>query len=141
VQIRKLGDENAAGRAAEFLETRLAGQPPTARNGLADLLMGVLMHEQMFDQAWAAARKHGGSMGKKEALALASQATHPRDAIEVYTERVDQLVEAGGNTAYAEAVALVTRMASLRSAAEQATCVAALKARFARKRNFMKLLW
>lgn len=44
------------------------------------------------------------------------------------------------NAVYAEAAALVSRMAALRSAADQATYVAALKARFGRKRNFMKLL-
>lgn len=140
VQLRRLGGENVKARAAEFLEARLAGQPPAQWHGRADLLVGVLMHEQMFDQAWAAARKHGVSMGKKEALAMASQATHPREAIAAYSERVDQLVDAGGNAAYAEAAALLTRMAGLRSAAEQTTYVAALKARFARKRNFMKLL-
>ena len=51
-----------------------------------------------------------------------------------------RLVGRGGNPNYAEAVALVARMAPLRDAAEQAAYVADLKVRFARKRNFMKLL-
>ena len=46
----------------------------------------------------------------------------------------------GGNRAYAEAAALVARMAAPRDAADQAAYVAALKVRFGRKRNFMMLL-
>ena len=46
----------------------------------------------------------------------------------------------GGDPAYAEAAKLIARMAALRSAPEQAAYVAALKLRFDRKRNFMKLL-
>ena len=79
-------------------------------------------------------------MGSKDALARASEATHPREAIEVYAERVDRLANTGGNSAYAEAAKLIARMATLRSAAEQATYVSTLKARFGRKYNFMKLL-
>jgi len=98
------------------------------------------MHEKMFDQAWAVVRKHGASNGLKEQLAQASEATHPCEAIDTYAERVDQLANSGGNRAYAEAVALVGRIAGLRDSADQAAYLAALKARFGRKRNFMKLL-
>jgi 3-oxoacyl-ACP reductase-like protein len=106
----------------------------------ADLLVSSLMHEKMFDEAWAVLRKHGASTGFKEKLAQASEATHPREAVETYAERVDQLATIGGNPAYAEAAALVARMAALRDGVEQAAYVAALKARFGRKRNFMMLL-
>ena len=106
----------------------------------ADLLIGVLMHEKDFGAAWAVIRTHGASIGVKEALARASEATHPREALEVYAERVEQLANSGGNPAYAEGAKLIGRMAALRSAAEQAAYVAALKERHGRKRNFMKLL-
>jgi hypothetical protein len=76
----------------------------------------------------------------KESLARASEATHPREAFDVYAERVDQLAGTGGNPAYAEAAELVSRIGGLRSAAEQTAYVAALKARHGRKRNFMRLL-
>jgi 3-oxoacyl-ACP reductase-like protein len=98
------------------------------------------MHEKMFDEAWAVLRKHGASTGFKEKLAQASEAPHPREAVETYAERVDQLATIGGNPAYAEAAARVARMAALRDGVEQAAYVAALKARFGRKRNFMMLL-
>ncbi len=139
-RLRKLGGKIARERAVKFLEGRLVNEERTRWHYPADLLIRILMHEKMFDAAWAAVRKHGASMGVKEALARASEATHPREALAAYAERVDQLADAGGNPAYAEAAKLIARMAALRSAAEQKAYVTALKARFGRKRNFMKLL-
>ena len=139
-RLRQLGDETARDRALEFLETRLGREERTRRHYPADLLVSTLMHEKMFDQAWAAVRKHGASNGLKEQLAQASEAPHPCEAIDTYAERVDQLANSGGNRAYAEAAALIGRMARMRDSAAQAAYLAALKARFGRKRNFMKLL-
>ena len=62
------------------------------------------------------------------------------EALEVYRERVDHLAGAGGDRQYAEAATLVARMGILRGHGVQAAYVADLKARFGRKRNFMKLL-
>jgi len=85
-------------------------------------------------------RKHGASPHVKRTLAAASDATHRREALEVYAEQVEQFVRTGGNPAYAEATKLIARMATLRSPTEHATFVADLKARHGRKRNFMNLL-
>jgi len=139
-RLCKLGGKHAGERAVKLLETRLIGDEPTRWHSPADLLIRILVHERKFDAAWAAVHKHGASIGVKEALARASEATQPREALAVYIERVDQLANAGGNPAYAEAANLIGRMAALQSAAEQAAYVAALKVRFGRKRNFMKLL-
>ena len=139
-RLRKLGGKAARERAVSFLETQLAKQKPSGWGLRADLLVHVLMQERMFDAGWAAVRKHGASVGVKAALARASEASHPADSLAVYAERVDQLAGAGGNHAYAEAAELVTRMAGLRTAAEQIAYVAALKTRHGRKRNLMKLL-
>ena len=98
------------------------------------------MHEEMFDAAWAAVHKHGATRGLRESLARASEATHPREALETYAGRIEELARGGGNAAYAEAAALIARMAALRGGAEQAAYVAGLKERHGRKRNFMKLL-
>ena len=46
----------------------------------------------------------------------------------------------GIDPSYAKAAGLVARMAELHGPAEQAAYVADLKARFGRKRDFMKLL-
>lgn len=92
----------------------------------------------MFDQAWKIIRQHGASPGIAEALARASETNHPAEAIEVYTQRVAELVNIGSS--YEEAVSLVRRMAGLRSSGEQASYVSDLKEHYRRKRNFMKLL-
>ena len=139
-RLSGLGGKAARERAVKFLEARLAGEQPTRRRYPADLLIRVLMEEKRFDAAWTAVREHGASAGVKETLAMASEPAHPGEAIEVYAERVSQLAKAGGNPAYEEAAQLVGRMATLRSKAGQAAYVADLKARFGRKRNFMKLL-
>ena len=73
-------------------------------------------------------------------LARASDRAHPQEAAEVFRRAVDQLVEGGAAQGYEEAAKLVKRMAALQSPARQAAWVVQLKTRFARRRNFMKLL-
>jgi tetratricopeptide (TPR) repeat protein len=138
-RLSKFGS-HARDRAVELLRARVTTGTPSRWHAPADLLVSVLMQECEFGQAWAAVRSHGASVGVKEALAHASEAVHPREAIEVYAKRVDHLVDGGGNSAYAEAAALIARIAGLRSPVEQEAYVLALKARFGRKRNFMQLL-
>ena len=140
VRLGELVGEVARGRAIEILRLEIAKALSTRWHRPADLLIRILAHDKAFDAAWIVVGEQGASMGVKEALARASEATHPREAIDVYAERVDQLADGGGNQAYAEAVNLVAHMAELRTADAQAVHVAALKARFGRKRNFMKLL-
>ena len=139
-RLRAIGGEAARDRVVTFLEARLVDQAPARWLYPADLLVSILEQEKMFDAAWTVALEHGASLRVKEALAEASAATHPREALEVYAERVGQLIGNGSNQAYAEAVALIARMATLRSAAEHTAYLAEIKTRFGRKRNFMKLL-
>ncbi|CAA7621820.1 conserved hypothetical protein [Magnetospirillum sp. LM-5] len=138
--LRDIGGEPARDRALATLRARLEKAPQSRWDWPADLLIGVLMTESLFAEAWEAVRTHGASGGLQETLARASEATHPKQALAVYGARIDQLVSAGGNPNYEEACALLTRMATLRDAAEQAAHVLDLKARFKAKRNFMKLL-
>ena len=140
VRLRKLGGKAVRDRTIEFLEARLAKDRGTGWRWPGELLVYILIHEKLFDAAWAAVSKHGGSMGVKQELARASAATHPGEALAVYAECVDQLARSGGNQAYAEAAELITRMATLQTASEQTAYVMALRERFGRKRNFMKLL-
>jgi hypothetical protein len=90
--------------------------------------------------AWAMTRKHRTSGAVRESLARESEADHPREALDVYAARVDELANGGGNRAYEEAAGFVDRMGRLRAPAELTAYVATLKERFARKRNFVKLL-
>jgi predicted DNA-binding protein len=139
-RLRKLGGKTARERAVRALEARLAAEERTRWHFPADLLIRILMHEKMLEAAWAVVRTHGASRGVKKSLAGMSEATYPREAIEVYAERVEELANVGGNPAYAEAAALIARMATLRGATEHTAYIAGLKERFGRKRNFMKLL-
>ena len=73
-------------------------------------------------------------------LARASEASHCREAVAVYTARVEALAQTGGDGNYAAAVELVARLSALRPAPEQAAWLAGLRERHARKRNLMKRL-
>jgi uncharacterized Zn finger protein len=139
-RLRKLGGEPAREHVVKLLEAGRIGEERMGWHNASDLVIQIWMHDKMFDAAWAVVRKHGASMALKEELARASEATQPKEALEVYAQRVDQLANAGGGSAYAEATKLIARMAKLRDREEHAAYVLALKDRFGRKRNFMKLL-
>lgn len=137
--LRRFGDATR-NWAIEFLRKRLRGKVENPWLSPADLLVSILVLEKAYEQAWAIVRDFGASDGAKQRLARESEGTHPQQAMEVYSQRVDRLVSAGGNQAYADACALIQRMAKLRSAVDQMVYVSTLKERFRRKRNFMKLL-
>ena len=135
--LRKLGGGEARDRVLRFLEAESTKANRRSSMGGDDLLIRVLIEEKMFDGAWAALRKFGGSSHARDDLARATEKTHPREALEVYGQGVERLAT---SAVYSEAVKLVTRMAKLQSAAEHAAYLADLKERHRRKRNFMKLL-
>lgn len=139
-RLRKLGGKAAARRVIAFLNGRLGNKEHIGWYTPAGLLIRVLMHEKMFDDAWKVVNKSRVSLGLGQELAQASEATHPREALEIYAKCVDHFAELGGNSSYAEVVQLIARMAKLRPKTKQAAYVAAIKARFHRKRNLMKML-
>ncbi len=137
---RDAGSEAALDQALAVIERRAAAETGLSFGHPADLGVKILMHEKQFDMAWAMTRKHRVSLAVKEGLARESEADHPREALEVYERRVDELANAGGNRAYEEAAGLIARMKALRGVSEQTAYVATLKERFGRRRNFVKLL-
>ena len=139
-RLRKIGGKAARERAIEFLQSRLASETRSQWHYPADLLVRLLTQEKTYDAAWAAVRQHQASRHVREALARASEASHPREALETYAACVEELANSGGNAAYTEAAKLIGRMASLSKPAEHASYIATLKTRHARKRNLMKLL-
>jgi len=124
----------------KFLEGHLARAKGGPWYNPGSLLVSILTEEKAFDGAWAAAKRWKVSPQVEYALARASEATHSQDGLAVYAERVDRLANSGGNQAYAEAAALIGRMAMLQSGAKRASFLAAFKLRFGRERNLMKLL-
>lgn len=139
-RLRKLAGKAACDRAVAFLEGQTAKGERIRWLSVADILVEILMHEKKFDAAWVAALKHNASINLKLTLAGKTEATYPRETLEVYSQRVEQLANGGGNEAYREAARLIGRMTTLQSRAEQASYVANLKTRHGRKRNFMKLV-
>lgn len=140
VRLRKLG-----GAGAYEWATALVAAGSTASRGFAStcsggLLVEIHMHEKNFDAAWVAAGRHRASPDVRLRLARASEATHPAEASATYARRIDELADAGGNAAYAEAAKLVADMARLQDRAKHVTYLLGLKQRYRRKRNFMKLL-
>ena len=125
-------------RSMPFLLRSLAREKPNQWRFPSTLLIEVLMAEKMFDRAWLIARRHGASPQIAEALAKASEISHPAEALEIYTKRVAELANNAGG--YEEAACLIARMAPLRSAAEQEAYVRGLKDEHRRRRNFIKLL-
>lgn len=136
-QLRSAGGAAAGERALALLEARLGDGKRDSWRRRSDLLVKILMHEKRFDAAWSAVRKFDVSVYTREELVTATDADFPREAIEFYTAKVEQLASTGS---YDEAVKVMGRMAKLRDAAAQAAFIAEIKVRHGRKRNFMKLL-
>ena len=139
-RLRKLEGETAAGRAVAFLKKRITNDTPAPRYSPVDILIHILMEENMLDDAWTVVHQYGAPGGMQESLARACEATHPSEALKVYAVRVEELVNRGGNSCYEEAREFIARMGALCDTSVQAAYVADLKARFRRKRNFIKLI-
>ena len=137
---RNLAGEAAREPAIALLETRARNAQPSKWGHPADLLIEVMMEEKDWTAAWRAVAGGGASPDAQMRLARASDQAHPQEAAEVFRREVDRLVEEGVARGYEEAAKLVKRVAALQSATAQASWVAELKTRFARKRNFIKLL-
>jgi uncharacterized Zn finger protein len=134
-KLATIGGTPAKERAIAWLAAQCeTGKDPV---GLREGLVDILTHDKRFHEAWAAVRKYNVSLHAKAALAKASEAAHPREAITVYIEQVERLAGAG---IYVEATKLVQRTARLQDGPEHAAYLADLKERHRRKRNFMKLL-
>ena len=110
---RDAGGEAALDPALAAIERRAGVETGFSFGHPADLGVKILMYEKRFDLAWAMARKHRVSLSVKERLARESEAGHPREALEVYARRVEELANGGGNRAYEEAAGLIARMGAL----------------------------
>jgi uncharacterized Zn finger protein len=131
-------------RAIEIIKTRNpnAGQPRFQNDD--DLVVSILRSERRLDEAWAFAAAAKCSAYCLEELAQASEKSNPRQALQVYQRRVIKLVEAGGNSNYAEAHRQIKQMRIIAEQGgetrDQATFVINLLAKHHAKRNFIKLM-
>lgn len=139
-RLGAVGGDAAKAWALALLEAALPSTDATPWHSPADLPVTILMGEGEFERAWAITRQWGTSSAVKEALAGATEDTHPADAARAYGERVESHVAQGGNAAYRAAADLVQRQKRLVPQADYAMYIVGLKDRHGRKRNFMALL-
>jgi len=85
-KVAKIGGGAVKERAVAWLQAQC--NTSEDRRDLHEVLVHILTHEKMYDQAWAAVRRHGASIHAKEALAKASETTHPREALAIHAERM-----------------------------------------------------
>jgi uncharacterized Zn finger protein len=137
-RLRKLGGTAARDRAIALLKVHAEKNKSNRWRYPAEALLHIMMREKMLDAAWEVVSSHDAAMDTKVELARLSETTHPHEAAAVYVARVDELVLSGNG--YEDAAKLVKRVAALHNAVEQKTYVATLRERFARRRNFVKLL-
>jgi len=135
------------GRAVTFLKARLAqpkSQSLARRASVPDVLLQLLVHEKLFDDAWEVAEKHGVGERERLRLAQASEANHPARAWKVYADQVESLLKSGGQRNYEEACAFIGHIGRLRAGLGEKDSHAAwldeLALRHKAKRNFMELL-
>ena len=149
IVARLKGNERIAAtdRAVAILK-KATTSPKTAgqgrREGESDLILSLLVVEKRYADAWEIARSMGGSGHRLEQLANASEASHPREASNIYRLRVESVLGAGGSHNYHEAKSLIERMRVIAhqsgSAQAQASFEKDLLARHRAKRNFIKLM-
>lgn len=141
--VRSISD-----RAVEVLRARIKeeGREEAPLWGLssADLLVGLLMSDERFADAWNAVRAHGCGNRVLESLARASEGSHPAEAADAYAVLVERQLRTTGRRSYEEACRLIERIRVVRKHLGQDTAHAAYVEDLARrhkpKRNFIKLL-
>jgi len=136
--LRKVGGP-AAERARALLRDRAAEREPGGGgwNSPATILAEIHQDEGRLAEAWALVRAGKTSWALAEAMVRQSGEAFPADAVAVLAAEAERLV---GVSYHEQAVLLVTRMAALRDAGEQAAWVAALRQRHARKHKLLRLL-
>ena len=107
-------------------------------------LVRVFLWEEDVDAAWHAARERGCSADLCVALARQRERDHPGDAIRVYQERIEPVLERKNNQAYTEAADLLRDVARLMRRLgrgdELELYLASVRAKHKAKRNFVKLI-
>lgn len=107
-------------------------------------LVGILLWERRYDEAWREAVEGGCSPGLWLKLAAAREADHPEEALCVYRDRIEALVDQKNKASYREARDLVLKVRDVMSRTGRETEFAAylgsVRAAHRRKRNLMALL-
>jgi hypothetical protein len=107
-------------------------------------LVEILLLESRLDEAWSEATTLGCSRAVWLRLAGEREADHPADAVPIYRQEIERLLQVTDKRNYAEAVELLKRMAPLMTRVgrddEFAAFVATTRAANARRPAFISLL-
>lgn len=107
-------------------------------------LVEIHLWEKDIDAALAAAEGHGCSDDLWMKLAEELEESRPAEALQIYRESIEPLIDRKNNQAYKEAVTRISKIGKLMEqtgrAAEFLEYVSELRARHKPKRNFIKLL-
>jgi len=107
-------------------------------------LVDIFLWEKDTEAAWREAQTGGCSDQLWMRLAKQRETHHPSDALGVYQQQVDSVINLGSGDAYRDAVALIRKIGELMRrvgrAGDFAGYVATLRATHRRKRNFVALL-
>ncbi|MDQ4064009.1 MAG: hypothetical protein M3122_09035 [Actinomycetota bacterium] len=107
-------------------------------------LVGIFLWERRYDEAWREAVDGGCSPGLWLKLAAARERDHPQDAISVYRDRIEALIDQKNKGAYREAHDLILKVRDLMRRTgrepEFAAYLGSVRAAHRRKRNLMTLL-
>jgi hypothetical protein len=76
-------------------------------------LIEVLLHDDAVEEAWSLAVEHGCNQALWMSLAQAREADHPLDAVGVYQQEVERLVDRKQTNTYQAAVELIARIVVL----------------------------
>lgn len=108
------------------------------------MLVEIFIWEKDIEAAWNEAQTGGCSDYLWMQLAGKREKDHPAEAVTVYRDQVEPIVQQTNNRAYREAILLIKKirvlMKGLGKEEEFAEYVSSLKVEYKRKRNFMKLL-
>jgi uncharacterized Zn finger protein len=107
-------------------------------------LVGILLWERRYDEAWREAVEGGCSPSLWLELAAAREKDHPGDAISVYRDRIESLIDHKNKESYREARDLILKVRDLMRRTgrepEFAAYLDSVRAAHRRKRNLMDLL-
>lgn len=142
---QKAAVDTASKRAIALLRAKLDGRDAKARWAPPrELLIQVLISEKLLSEAWQVVRSHGCSGTQLLSLAKASERHHPDEALSVYGQEAERLVNLGGQGNYEAAKKLIVQMKSIRENrgqhAEHEVFLVGFLGRHRAKRNLMKLL-
>jgi len=108
------------------------------------VLVEILLWERKVEDAWREAKDGGCSTGLWLRLAEKREKPHPLDALAIYREYIQKLLEQTDNRAYQDAMTFIRKIHTLSASVEQMEAfrsfLTELRAVNRRKRNFIKLL-